>query len=236
MIFVLMWVTQMFGLLTELYSRPASTTSKKTITGTDGKEKEVVVTLWKQYMWHGDYDMYDPDDQALLPKEPAYASRMIARRRRANYVYRMLPHVIGIFPYVTVWVVVLNGFFSQLEDLKIAQPDIYERIPEWVTAAIAGTVIVFTLFTFRKLCHPHLSLNCIPNVPFPPPTAQWWYQWLPPHHYWKTELWYCALSATSKLLLGILLYVNVVLVGSVDTALTFHNTTETNIDSLGPTV
>ena len=123
-----------------------------------------------------------------------------------NYIYRMIPHTIGIFTYVTAWVILLNHFFTQLEDLKKLEPDVYEMIPQWITIAVAGTAIVFTLFTFPQM----------------------WYQYVPPMHYWKTEIWYCILSATAKMLLGMLLYVNVVYVGDVDEALSFLNTTAVN--------
>ena len=126
----------------------------------------------------------------------------------------MLPFVIGTVPYVTAWVLVLNNFFSQLEDMKVTDPDIYDKVPEWVTYAVAGTCVIFTLFTFPQL----------------------WYQWVAPRYYWKTELWYCFLSATSKFFLGFLLYQNVLLRGSVDEALSLHNTTAVNITALMPTV
>ena len=134
----------------------------------------------------------------------------VRRARRANYIYRMIPHTIGIFTYVTAWVILLNHFFMQLEDLKKLEPNIYEMVPEWITIAVAGTAIVFTLFTGPQL----------------------WYQWVAPMHYWKTEIWYCILSATAKMLLGGLLYFNVVYVGDVDEALSFLNTTMVNVTAL----
>jgi len=29
----------------------------------------------------------------------------------------MFPHVMGFFPYITAWVIILNNFFEQIEDL-----------------------------------------------------------------------------------------------------------------------
>ena len=228
-IFVLMWVTQMLGLLTELYSRPAQTTmtraevnaqltasrwdgeSLKTLAdGVTGEEANTVkVQAWKMWMWQGDMDPYSLKEGAT-PLEKMNFRANVRRARRMNYIYRMIPHTIGIFTYVTAWVILLNHFFTQLEDLKKLEPDVYEMIPQWITIAVAGTAIVFTLFTFPQM----------------------WYQWVAPSNYWKTEIWYCILSATAKMLLGMLLYVNVIYVGDVDEALSFLNTTAVNVTAL----
>ncbi len=55
-------------------------------------------------------------------------------------------------------------------------------------------------------------------------------------HYWKTEVWYCLLSATSKMLLGQLLYQNVIYLGDFNEALSFMNTTAVNITGLADPV
>ena len=198
-VFVLMWVTQLFGLLTELYSRPAKvmisraqvnaqlrasnfdSTSIGTLSageGVEGASSETKVTAWAMYRWQGDLDKYAIGDNAT-PEQKMMHYRRVGSARFYNYLYRTIPLTIGVFPYVTAWVIVINNFFVQLEDLKKTEPDVFELIPGWITIAVAGTAIVFTLFTF--------------------PIA--WYQWQPPMHYWKTELWYCALSATSKMIL-----------------------------------
>jgi len=113
----------------------------------------------------------------------------------------------------------LNGFFTQLSDLKQGDEDTFSRVPSWVPIAIIGTVIVFSSFT----------------------TIQIRYQWLSPDYYWKTgtspasihtphsqltppvfmpaELWYCLLSLTAKVFLGGILLINVLAFASVQEAL-----------------
>lgn len=44
-------------------------------------------------------------------------------------------------------------------------------------------------------------------------------EYLSPDSYWKTEAWYSLLSLTSKLYLGIILYINVLMYSSFDDAL-----------------
>ena len=84
-------------------------------------------------------------------------------RRRMNYVVRLIPNVIGIFPFVAVWVVILNHFFHTLGDLREdPTDDIYKRIPEFVPAAVLTTMLLMLLFFF--------------------PT--WWWQWAQPQYYW----------------------------------------------------
>lgn len=56
----------------------------------------------------------------------------------------------------------VNNFFAQLEDLKLADQDIYDRIPWFVPYAVIGSILIFSLFTL----------------------PQWWYQWAPPKLYW----------------------------------------------------
>ncbi len=127
----------------------------------------------------------------------------------------------GIFPYTTAWVLLLSHFYQQLEDLKEEDAGLYDTVPSWVPLAIIGTFVTFTAFTF----------------------PQWWWQWYatlpsalrigsthrvplcvvhraPPMYYWKTEMVYVALSLTSKVFLGYLLFQNVLRAASFDESLT----------------
>ena len=61
------------------------------------------------------------------------------------------------------------------------------KIPEWINAAIYGTMLLFTSFTFPQII----------------------FQWLPPGFYWGTELTYVILSLTAKMYLGSLFILNV---------------------------
>ena len=145
--------------------------------------------------WKGDAPR--PEKGASFEDRWIYDSQ-----RRQNYIYRMLPHVCGIFPYVGMWVIIINSFMQQLNDVRIEHEDLYARMPSWIVVAVVGSAIIFSLFT-------------VPQV---------YYQWLPPMHYWQTELWYCFLSATAKVYLGGLLYVNVVVAGSFEDSLILNAT------------
>ena len=70
----------------------------------------------------------------------------------------MIPHVLGYFPYISAWVIILNNFFTQLYDLKLEDQNLFECIPDFVPYAIFGMVALFTCFTFVQI----------------------WYQWVPP--------------------------------------------------------
>lgn len=52
---------------------------------------------------------------------------------------------------------------------------------------------------------------------------QWRYLYISPDNWWRTEIWYCALSLTAKLFLGGFLYSNVLRMGSVQEALDAAN-------------
>lgn len=184
---MLMFGCMICGLLTELWSRPV-------------------------YVGNGEFDMNrwvgDPDAVSDGSGEIDYLRKMDNRRKRfRNYVRRMVPFVLGTFLYVAAWWIVVNHFLTSLNDLKTIQPDIYDMVPSWVTLAIGGTILIFTLFTFPIM----------------------YYQWLPPKFYWRTEIWYCVLSATAKVFLGGLLYINVVLVGSFEEAITYLNVTALDV-------
>lgn len=123
--------------------------------------------------------------------QPVEDEEHYMRKRVLNYVYRMQFHFFGIIPYLCAWYMLIGQFLRQISEL----PDDVE-IPPFVFWAIFGTFLVFSLFTF----------------------VQMRFQWSAPRHYWKTELWYCALSATSKGYLGLVLLWNVLLAASFDEA------------------
>ena len=117
--------------------------------------------------------------------------------RQLNYVRRMLPHVIGIFSYISAWAMILYGFTQSLDDVREHDKELYERMPKFVYAIVYGSFAIFTLFT-------------IPQIR---------YQWIAPKYYYRAEYWYCTLSLFAKSYLGALLYVNVLRKASVDEAL-----------------
>jgi hypothetical protein len=86
---------------------------------------------------------------------------------------------------------------QSLDDLKQRDPDLYKKIPWFVPVIVFGIFGLFLLFAI--------------------PIA--FYQWLPPKHYWKSEIAYCLLSLTSKMFLGLMIYLNVLRMGSFEEAL-----------------
>ena len=150
--------------------------------------------------WQGDPGMpvkYKTAGVELSNAEQAADKRGYEAARWSNYKARMLPFVVGIFPYVTCWVIVLTGFFQQLEDLRLEDQALYDRVPRFVPFAVVGTAVTFTTFALPQL----------------------FYQNMEPQHYWKTEVWYCLLSLTAKVYLGTLLYINVIGAASFEDAL-----------------
>lgn len=190
-IFFLHFITMLCGLLTEIHSRPAKA---------DGS--------YNMDKWEG-----DPPDDPVPPRERgdplapsdtaanassmevgapvnsgaptnAEKQRRYRRLRWNNYVWRMTPHVAGFFPFIAAWVVIVNAFFESIDDLC---QNLKDRIPVFVVPVIFGSVGVFSCFTVVQIV----------------------FQWRPPKEYWKTEVYYTILSATAKIYLGGLLFVNV---------------------------
>ncbi|MBD38922.1 MAG: hypothetical protein CMB11_00875 [Euryarchaeota archaeon] len=117
--------------------------------------------------------------------------------RQLNYFRRMLPHVVGIFPYMAAWSMILYNFMQNLDDTRETNKEAYEKMPRWVYAVIFGSFAIFTLFVYPQI----------------------YYQWQKPKYYYQTEFHYCFLSLLAKSYLGMLLYVNVLRKASVDEAL-----------------
>ena len=126
--------------------------------------------------------------------------------RVLNYIRRMLRHIYGIFPYTLCWVIYINYFIVSIEDAAVYVPDVWERIPPWVIPAVLSTVGIFTTFTFVQIR----------------------YQWVSPDYYWRTEIWYGFLSLTSKMVLGILLYVNILRFANFNEAIALVATNSTD--------
>ena len=129
------------------------------------------------YRWSGDPDPHLANPQWSL--------------KLWNYAWRMLPHTLGIFPYAAAWTIIVNNFNEQIHDLCDKLKD---NMPEFVYAIVYGSVATFTCFTFVQwrcsgvaACH-NARAHCVRVRR---------YQWTAPEHYWRTEVWYCALSVRS---------------------------------------
>jgi len=192
LIFVCMWTTMLLGLMTELYSRPvivADKTNYKTPIGRLGFiEKPNYVSdpnalhLLSQTSWEGERPTRDADGKPV----PSSNFDFLHAQRNSNFIRRMLPHILGIFPFTAAMVVIIFHLEFAKWQLRTTT-DL--RIPAFVDAVLYGSLLLFSSFTF----------------------VQWIFQYLPPAYYWGTEVCYCILSLVAKMWLGILLLVNVLM-------------------------
>jgi hypothetical protein len=63
--------------------------------------------------------------------------------RIRNYMHRMFPHFLGIFPYVTAWYILIKHFLDSIEDLRVEDEETYELMPDFVVPAVFGTLGIF---------------------------------------------------------------------------------------------
>lgn len=166
-IFMLHLVTMLLGMLTELYSRPAILVDK------DGNR---LFGFFDMTRWAGDpltegaYLWIHPPEKETSKEE--LEIKAIKRRfrrlsdRRRNWFRRMVPHFVGFVPYLTAWVIVLQNFLQQLEDVRNEDQDLFERIPWFVPLIVFGTFAIFSTFTFVQMV----------------------YQYFPPKYYYQTEV------------------------------------------------
>ena len=175
--------------LTELWSRPHRNADRS----------------YDMNRWTGDEIAVKPGEPwtRLSPEEMCQRA-MQQSRRRMNYVARLLPTVLSIIPFVTAWVIILNNFFMQLEDLRVDPTDeIYKRTPVFVPIAVIGTLVFSAGFLFPLI----------------------WWQWVAPQHYWKKDIAYTILSFGTTFFLGHLVYRHVLMKDSFNVALALDQNT-----------
>ena len=193
LLFVCMGTTQVFGLLTELYSRPViakDTTDYKNPVGMLGfvgkpsyAVNERALHLISQDQWEGDTPIEKADGTPADPIDYRKA------QRTSNYIRRLVPFYCGWLPFTAVFVVlVVQLEWSRYESIQENSED----MPAWVRAVLYGSFMIFTSFAFV--------------LPI--------FQWLSPAHYWGSELAYASLSLGSKLFLGLFFMFNVLLTES----------------------
>ena len=134
---MLMWMTMVWGLATETWSRPGERQADgyRGWQGDPVRTNELMSIIQKKRTYRGRnyverpegpakypyqqtlseqsaqdrYDYEASQQVAPMPVSLTYEERAILRRYAMeytkNYVFRMIPHAIGIFPYVAVWVV-----------------------------------------------------------------------------------------------------------------------------------
>ncbi|MDA9603643.1 hypothetical protein N9S30_00650 [bacterium] len=149
LLFVCMSTTQVFGLLTELYSRPVitkDTTDYKNPVGKlgfIGKPNYVVneraLHLISESQWEGDTPLEKADGSPADPIDYRGA------QRTSNYIRRLVPLYCGWLPYSAVFVVLIVQLEWARQD---AIQEHSEDMPEWVRAALYGSFMIFTSFAF----------------------------------------------------------------------------------------
>lgn len=112
---MLMWCTQMFGLLTELNARP-------------GERDASGIRDWanapkRSPAYRAAYDKKYVCKCKDLTGEEMCVLRRYSWDYTTAWIARLLPHVLGFFPYISVWVIMLNHFFESLNDLKVENMD-----------------------------------------------------------------------------------------------------------------
>ena len=169
MCFVLVWCYVAGFLLTEMWSRPHRNADRS----------------YDMNRWLGDEAPIKPGlPWTRLAPEEVCQRAMQQSRRRTNYMIRIIPLLLGLVPFITAWVVILNNFFVQLEDLRIEQTDhLYARIPDWVPQMVLGSLVFMSCYILPTL----------------------WWQWAAPMYYWKQEIFYSLWTLAFKAALWYLL-------------------------------
>lgn len=184
LVWMCMTSTVFFLFVIELWSRPHRNADK----------------TYDMRRWLGDDPPVSIEGERPTPEEQGRISLRRARRA-ANYSIRMAPLGLAMVPFAGAWIVILNGFFTQLHALRItATDDLYARTPDFVP-----TVVLLTLF-FQ-------ILHFFPLV---------WYEGVAPMHFWKTDALYTLLSLLSKVVIGQMLLEHVVRSASFNDAIALH--------------
>ena len=132
-IFMLHFVTMLFGLLTEVYSRPKLLVE-------EGRR------LISQEEWQTARPLYDArNTNTVVATEPISGRRGGVWTWKRHYIQRMLPHAIGYVPMTAAWVLIIAHLELARHDLEKLSD---RSIPGWVLAAIYGTVLIFFSFGF----------------------------------------------------------------------------------------
>ena len=190
-VFLLMWGAHMTVLFSEAMSRPVATENGR----------------FDQSRYVGDREVLTTDDAGM--------KLMIEAQHSSNMRFRTLATQIGIFLFVGSWWIVIQSYLQQIDDLKAAVPDIYDRQHRFVLWALFTVLIFQILWLLGDLR----------------------YKALPPARRWEWEMISVVLAAIPKVVLGMLMFAHVLQPSTtVYEALTILNTTATNISSLSNTV
>lgn len=143
--------------------------------------------LIRQDAWEGDRPQMD-----AFGGEPASGAQLKAQRQR-NYLRRMWPHALGWAPFLTVWILLVKFLVTSIEDVREFRNNPDANLPDWVAVALLGTLVLYVSFA----------------------PVQAIYQYMPPGHYWGSEVLYLTLSLVSKVYLGLFLLLNVIMADEI---------------------
>jgi hypothetical protein len=191
--FMLLWTTQWLGFLNELYSRPQMIADKKNYRWPVGRLGFIeqpeyardpnALHFLSQTHWEGDRPPRNQNGKIM-----AASFDYVGAQRTSNYIRRMVPYILGWFPFMAYVVCIVYHLEYQKWRLhEETNGDL--QIPAWVNALLYGTVLLFSSFAFV--------------MPV--------YQRLPPGFYWGSELIYAILSLTAKMYLGFTILFNVLM-------------------------
>jgi len=175
--FSLLWVTNMLGLLNELYSRPVmhpdrtnyqNPVGRRSFTGKpDYNKNPNALYLINQAYWEGDRMLRDGDGKPTGDStfETLYA------KRGSNFIKRQIPYILGWFPFMTYIVIIVYHLEFQKWQLR-EETNGEIVIPAWVDAIIYGTVILFASFAAVMPIFQYLPPGMPPMRPFFSPPSK----------------------------------------------------------------
>ncbi len=111
--------------------------------------------------------------------------------RSKKWYVRVIPHVMGWIPYLGVWGIIYAQYSYVVESFSNSNTG--QKTPSWVNFIVIGIFILFTGFALVQVA----TYGPVP---------------LSPKQYWMGEVAYIILSATSKILLGTVVGVNLLFV------------------------
>lgn len=124
-------------------------------------------------------------EQLSRPLKDGYNVRPLQWRQRSPWL-RLFPWFLGWIPFLAVWVCVFANY-----DYTCRRAVDGRGPPDWVIWAIVVEFALFSCFAGVQFCQQVCDAGC--------------------KYYWVGEMCYIALSVTSKLFLGTIIVVNVIL-------------------------
>lgn len=181
---MLMWCTQMFGLLTELLARPGERGDdgyrgwandpirSEAVRAAELRRQEIMdypyrVKRHPRLPYHHAKERLSQEERFkfenpvhvpvpdMLSADEQYLLTRYAQSYKLAWAQRMFPHVLGFFPYVSIWVILIRHFLDSLQDVRIENESLWDRIPDFVVPAVFGTLLIFSSFTFVQCAATH---------------------------------------------------------------------------------